>query len=580
MTGKIGRNDPCPCGSGKKYKNCCGKENDRVVAVGGENAAVGNRTGSGLIPGFYVVQAEADGGLVAAVLRDKEQVQEMPGSRFEKFVLRNPGEGWGSIFISPGYVLVMADNPYLGKRLQGMVEEGTGTTLSWGQPGLQMDFIAVAEEMMVDKFIQKWLTSPDPALNNLTPWQSVKIKPLRSRLSKLIEEWEKAMQEKSGGVGYVYPFSWLRSQLGLTGNEDLTPVTREEVDTYRDAALVRDDIGDYSWLSDDYAQVFYMADMLLRDGGWQNRKHRAFVLYLWNEFTTLEQPDIDEFKIWAAVIKLMAAHYPQDVPAEALDQVALMAEADRDVIEECLGRVYEHFDRFPLKMDEVCYFIDMEWDSLDIKDQIKLYRDLMEAMLEMVSMGEEEQQHYERSLESFLQNSFTADSDELANLYGEMFTQWYLMDARVGRGDLSVAQIFERVMKELGPAEKTALENLLASYISIYKVTESDGLDCMVRDLLMKKDFQVISLRRDPMCRGDFFLARLVPVEGGMVPINGWIPISSVMVAKLVKIAERMAKEAGHARAGSQAFLKTNGLALVAAFSYLLSEQARRFGEV
>ena len=25
---KIGRNDPCPCGSGKKYKNCCGKDKD------------------------------------------------------------------------------------------------------------------------------------------------------------------------------------------------------------------------------------------------------------------------------------------------------------------------------------------------------------------------------------------------------------------------------------------------------------------------------------------------------------------------------------------------------------------------
>jgi preprotein translocase subunit SecA len=23
VTGKIGRNDPCPCGSGKKYKKCC-----------------------------------------------------------------------------------------------------------------------------------------------------------------------------------------------------------------------------------------------------------------------------------------------------------------------------------------------------------------------------------------------------------------------------------------------------------------------------------------------------------------------------------------------------------------------------
>ncbi len=25
ISGKIGRNDPCPCGSGKKYKKCCGK---------------------------------------------------------------------------------------------------------------------------------------------------------------------------------------------------------------------------------------------------------------------------------------------------------------------------------------------------------------------------------------------------------------------------------------------------------------------------------------------------------------------------------------------------------------------------
>lgn len=24
---KVGRNEPCPCGSGKKYKNCCGKDN-------------------------------------------------------------------------------------------------------------------------------------------------------------------------------------------------------------------------------------------------------------------------------------------------------------------------------------------------------------------------------------------------------------------------------------------------------------------------------------------------------------------------------------------------------------------------
>ena len=25
---KVGRNDPCPCGSGKKYKKCCGADTD------------------------------------------------------------------------------------------------------------------------------------------------------------------------------------------------------------------------------------------------------------------------------------------------------------------------------------------------------------------------------------------------------------------------------------------------------------------------------------------------------------------------------------------------------------------------
>ena len=25
--GKVNRNEPCPCGSGKKYKHCCGKGN-------------------------------------------------------------------------------------------------------------------------------------------------------------------------------------------------------------------------------------------------------------------------------------------------------------------------------------------------------------------------------------------------------------------------------------------------------------------------------------------------------------------------------------------------------------------------
>lgn len=31
---KVGRNDPCPCGSGKKAKNCCGAETRYYVREG------------------------------------------------------------------------------------------------------------------------------------------------------------------------------------------------------------------------------------------------------------------------------------------------------------------------------------------------------------------------------------------------------------------------------------------------------------------------------------------------------------------------------------------------------------------
>lgn len=578
MAEKIGRNNPCPCGSGKKYKNCCGQAD---IVVGNEPAAAepvqASARGGAVIPGFYVVQAAVDDQYLSAQLTKLDSLLPMPGSRFTKFIFRIPASGWGSIFISSGQVLVMADDAHLGQKLQQLADSVMESPLEWGQVSPAMDFIAIAEEMMVDKFVEKWLQSQDPALNNLTPWQAVKVSPLRSRLSRLLEEWEKDMQARIEGIGYVYPFAWLRERLGL-GEETPAEVTAEEVQTFREAVILRDDIGDYAWLGEDYAQSIYMADMLLRDGGWRDRRHRAFVFYLWNEYTTLAQPLSEGQKEWPMVIKLLAEHYPETVPPEAVEAGAAFAQVDPEVLDRNLDLIYAYYRRFPLSIEDVSFLIDADWDMLDLQDQVRVYRDLIEAMMEMIRLGEQEK-HYEQALESFLQSSNSAGSDELANLYGEFFTQWYLLDARLNDQDYSVAQMFSQVVKELGPAERAALQHLLDSHFSIYKVIESEGMDCRVRDLLKKKSCTVTSLRRDPMCRGDFFLARLLPVEGSMVPLAAWIPISSVMGAQLVKIAQRLAVENGQDEISNQEFLKTNGIALVAAFSYLIAEQARKYGQ-
>ena len=50
---KIGRNDPCPCGSGKKYKKCCLEVDARRAAEEKERLARGNQQ-------FVVAETDLD----------------------------------------------------------------------------------------------------------------------------------------------------------------------------------------------------------------------------------------------------------------------------------------------------------------------------------------------------------------------------------------------------------------------------------------------------------------------------------------------------------------------------------------
>jgi tetratricopeptide (TPR) repeat protein len=66
MKPKIGRNDPCPCGSGHKYKRCCG-DKERAIAHGqrvGVQENEGRRTRDDAVPARDD-PAEAESSLLA-----------------------------------------------------------------------------------------------------------------------------------------------------------------------------------------------------------------------------------------------------------------------------------------------------------------------------------------------------------------------------------------------------------------------------------------------------------------------------------------------------------------------------------
>jgi len=39
-----GRNEPCPCGSGKKFKNCCRGKKPRAIPIAGPTTPVTSRS--------------------------------------------------------------------------------------------------------------------------------------------------------------------------------------------------------------------------------------------------------------------------------------------------------------------------------------------------------------------------------------------------------------------------------------------------------------------------------------------------------------------------------------------------------
>lgn len=70
-TPKVGRNDPCPCGSGKKFKKCCGKESPEAVADDGKDGGVGKA-----IAWLTSRHAKAVKTAVAAMLNDDLDASE------------------------------------------------------------------------------------------------------------------------------------------------------------------------------------------------------------------------------------------------------------------------------------------------------------------------------------------------------------------------------------------------------------------------------------------------------------------------------------------------------------------------
>jgi hypothetical protein len=234
---KPGRNDPCPCGSGKKYKQCClGQERplltrlpevireERLKAEGiarrwlGEeetsSSALRDRRGRKLelvMDRFLLQQPQA----VAEV----RSLGRCEGER----VLFCDGSEWigEADFSQPGEMLLVTAGRGLADRLLALVQPISGLHYQgrqvdeMGDPESGQSSPGGGSELLAFKktFFTAWLDEPNQKLDQATPRQASSSPQLKPKLLRLLADLERKEARLPGKERF--DFSPLRTELGL-----------------------------------------------------------------------------------------------------------------------------------------------------------------------------------------------------------------------------------------------------------------------------------------------------------------------------------------------------------------------------
>lgn len=225
---KVGRNDPCPCGSGKKYKKCCaGKK--QASSNGSTSSSTPFLNPSLIAQQWLKSKTESRGETLrlhmdhfeVAESVDLRQIRQLGKPEKDTVLFYHADEWIGEADLSlPGQLILTTAEPKAASLLRRRLEKIPGIkflsrTEDQFQPLTEEERTRVAQDMLDFKkrFFQSWLDEPNERLKGKTPRQAVKEPPLKMELLKLLAELEK--READLPRKERYSFKSIRSALDL-----------------------------------------------------------------------------------------------------------------------------------------------------------------------------------------------------------------------------------------------------------------------------------------------------------------------------------------------------------------------------
>lgn len=244
---EVGRNDPCPCGSGRKYKKCCGRP-DVATADQTRRAPPVLATLDGEPMSFcraYFAVADVDA--VRVALAGLPQIEA--GSEADSYVWLGPGEEGrrqvlGTIELREDRLALeclseerlargrellegaggsrlrhradSTQDPWqalneASERRAGAAEDESSRAVAGLSPDEQSEILAA----FYDEHYRAWPDDPLPALGGRTAREAVRDPAGRVVVAALVNTMERL--EESKPPAERYDFGWLREELGLDG---------------------------------------------------------------------------------------------------------------------------------------------------------------------------------------------------------------------------------------------------------------------------------------------------------------------------------------------------------------------------
>lgn len=228
---KIGRNDPCPCGSGKKYKKCCAEISStsapkKALTEAKTKAELLAKKWMGSLSADTVESADKPLQLFLDVfkVRDPRALEAVKslGKVKDDIVHFYQGKQWvgeADLSIEGQLVLTTAQKEIADvlckklKSIPGLVHKSRKEDRF---EGLDEQARLEATEGMLDfkiRFFKTWADEPNDRLAGSTPRQAAEDRALKPKLLGLITELEK--RESKLPKKERYSFKAIRRDLGL-----------------------------------------------------------------------------------------------------------------------------------------------------------------------------------------------------------------------------------------------------------------------------------------------------------------------------------------------------------------------------